>query len=156
EARAQEQRLGARHLRRVLLGVNARNHLRRPRRRGRPADVVVLTRSERLPQFMPSGSGGVMSDSFDLVVIGSGPAGEKGAAQAAYFNKTVAIVEQAPTPGGVAVSSAGVPTKTLRETALYVSSFRHREVYGLGLRLDPRTALEHLMTRKSELVTLMT
>src|SRR5262245_11506789 len=97
-----------------------------------------------------------MSDSFDLVVIGSGPAGEKGAAQAAYFNKTVAIVEQAPTPGGVAVSSAGVPTKTLRETALYVSSFRHREVYGLGLRLDPRTALEHLMTRKSELVTLMT
>src|SRR5262245_26508331 len=97
-----------------------------------------------------------MSDSFDLVVIGSGPAGEKGAAQAAYYNKTVAIVEQEPTPGGVAVSSAGVPTKTLRETALYVSSFRHREVYGLGLTLASQIALEHLMTRKSELVTLMT
>ena len=52
-----------------------------------------------------------MSDSFDLVVIGSGPAGEKGAAQAAYYNKTVAIVEQAPTPGGIAVSSAAYPPR---------------------------------------------
>ena len=48
-----------------------------------------------------------MSDDFDLVVIGSGPAGEKGAAQAAYHGKTVAIVEQAPAPGGIAVSTAG-------------------------------------------------
>jgi NAD(P) transhydrogenase len=97
-----------------------------------------------------------MSDSFDLVVIGSGPAGEKGAAQAAYYNKAVAIVEQAPTPGGIAVSSAGIPTKTLRETVLYVSGFRKREVYGLSLKLDPQIALERLMTRKSEVVTVMT
>ena len=97
-----------------------------------------------------------MSDSFDLVVIGSGPAGEKGAAQAAYYNKTVAIVEQSPTPGGIAVSSAGIPTKTLRETVLYMSGFRKREVYGLSLKLDPQIALEHLMTRKSEVVALMT
>ena len=97
-----------------------------------------------------------MSDDFDLVVIGSGPAGEKGAAQAAYFNKSVAIVEQAPTPGGIAVSTAGIPTKTLRETALYVSGFRQREVYGLGLTLDPQIALERLMTRESEVVNVMT
>jgi NAD(P) transhydrogenase len=97
-----------------------------------------------------------MNDSFDLVVIGAGPAGEKGAAQAAYYNKTVALVEQAPTPGGIAVSSAGIPTKTLRETALYVSGFRHREVYGLSLNLDPQVALERLMARKSEVVTVMT
>ena len=97
-----------------------------------------------------------MSDDFDLVVIGSGPAGEKGAAQAAYFNKSVAIVEQAPTPGGIAVSSAGIPTKTFRETALYVSGFRQREVYGVGLTLDPQIALERLMTREAEVVTVMT
>ena len=97
-----------------------------------------------------------MGNSFDLVVIGSGPAGEKGAAQAAYYNKTVAIVEQAPTPGGIAVSSAGIPTKTLRETVLHMSGFRKREVYGLSLKLDPQIALEHLMTRKSEVVTVMT
>jgi len=41
-----------------------------------------------------------MSDHFDLVVIGSGPAGEKGAAQAAYFGKRVCIIERAPKPGG--------------------------------------------------------
>src|SRR5581483_4475273 len=99
---------------------------------------------------------GEMNDSFDLVVIGAGPAGEKGAAQAAYYNKRVALVEHAPKPGGIAVSSAGIPTKTLRETALYVSGFRHREVYGLSLNLDPRVTLERLMTRKSEVVTVMT
>ncbi len=97
-----------------------------------------------------------MRDDFDLVVIGSGPAGEKGAAQAAYYEKSVAIVEQAPTPGGIAVSSAGIPTKTLRETVLYVSGFRQREVYGLGLKLDPQIALERLMTREAEVVTVMT
>jgi NAD(P) transhydrogenase len=97
-----------------------------------------------------------MSDDFDLVVIGSGPAGEKGAAQAAYHGKTVAIVEQAPAPGGIAVSTAGIPTKTLRETVLYLSGFRNREVYGLGLKLDPAIALECLRTREAEVVTLMT
>jgi len=94
-----------------------------------------------------------MNDSFDLVVIGAGQAGEKGAAQAAYHNKRVALVEHAPKPGGIAVSSAGIPTKTLRETALYVSGFRHREVYGLSLNLDPQVALERLMARKAEVVT---
>ena len=97
-----------------------------------------------------------MAYDYDLVVIGSGPAGEKGAAQAAYHNKRVALVEHAPKPGGIAVSSAGIPTKTLRETALYVSGFRHREVYGLSLNLDPQVTLERLMTRKSEVVTVMT
>src|SRR5262245_6775987 len=97
-----------------------------------------------------------MNDSYDLVVIGAGPAGEKGAAQAAYYNKSVAIVEQALTPGGIAVSSAGIPTKTLRETVLYVSGFRQREVYGLGLALDPRTALERLRTREAEVIAIMT
>jgi NAD(P) transhydrogenase len=97
-----------------------------------------------------------MSEDFDLVVVGSGPAGEKGAAQAAYHGKRVAIVEQAPTPGGIAVSTAGIPTKTLRETVLYLSGFRNREVYGLGLTLDRRIALERLRTRESEVVSLMT
>jgi len=44
-----------------------------------------------------------MSDTYDLVVIGGGPAGERGAAQAAYFGKRVAIVEREPEPGGTAV-----------------------------------------------------
>ena len=89
---------------------------------------------------------------FDMVVIGSGPAGEKGATQAAYFGHRVAIVERRPFVGGMAVSNAGVPTKTLRETALYVTGFRQRDVYGLSLQLEPKAALERLMSRTTEVV----
>jgi len=54
---------------------------------------------------------------FDLVVIGSGPAGEKGAAQAAYFGKSVALVERLSDPGGASVHTGTLPSKTLRESA---------------------------------------
>jgi NAD(P) transhydrogenase len=70
-----------------------------------------------------------MGETYHLVVIGAGPAGEKGAAQAAYFGKRVAIVDASPRPGGIAVSTAGIPTKTLREGAIYLS--------GLGQQVSP-------------------
>jgi NAD(P) transhydrogenase len=76
-------------------------------------------------------------DVFDFVVIGSGPAGEKAAAHAAYFGKRVAVVERSDQVGGAPVGTAGVPTKTLRETALYLTGFRRADVYGVGLGLDP-------------------
>jgi NAD(P) transhydrogenase len=97
-----------------------------------------------------------VEDRFDMVVIGSGPAGEKGAAQAAYFGKRVAVVERSPTPGGAAVSNAGIPTKTLRETALYITGFRRRDVYGLGLTLDPQATVTQLRTRTAQVIETMT
>ena len=93
---------------------------------------------------------------YDLVVIGSGPAGEKAATQAAYFGKRVAIVERKPTPGGIAVSDAGIPTKTLRETAEYLTGFRRRDVYGISLALDARLKLQRMASRRAEVVGLMT
>jgi NAD(P) transhydrogenase len=95
-------------------------------------------------------------DRFDMVVIGSGPTGEKGAAQAAYFAKRVAIVEQARAPGGAAVSNAVIPSKTLRETALYITGFRRREVYGLGLTLDPEATVVQLRRRTAQVVETVT
>jgi NAD(P) transhydrogenase len=68
---------------------------------------------------------------YDLVVLGSGPAGEKGAAQAAYFGKRVALVEKQPHLGGASANTGTLPSKTLRETALYLSGLRQREIYGL-------------------------
>jgi NAD(P) transhydrogenase len=94
--------------------------------------------------------------SYDLVVIGGGPAGEKAATQAAYFHKKVALVERRPSPGGVAVSDAGIPTKTLRETAQYITGFRHRDVYGIGLSLDAGLKLDRLFRRTAEVQQLMT
>ena len=84
---------------------------------------------------------------LDLIVIGSGPAGEKGAAQAAYFGKRVALVERAERPGGAPVNSGGLPAKTLRETALYLTSFRRRDTYGIGLDVPPDVTLERLRSR---------
>ena len=63
---------------------------------------------------------------YDLIVIGSGPAGEKGAAQAAYFGKRVAMIEREPVLGGASVNTGTVPSKTLRESALHLSGFRQR------------------------------
>ena len=72
---------------------------------------------------------------FDLVVIGAGPAGEKAAAQAAYFKKRVAIIECEPEPGGAAVHTGTLPSKTLRETALALSGFHSRKLFGVDLSL---------------------
>jgi NAD(P) transhydrogenase len=87
------------------------------------------------------------SEQFDLVVIGSGPGGEKGAAQAAWFGKKVALVERAPEVGGASVHTGTLPSKTLRETALYLTGFRRRELYGMSVRLDRKKSLRQLVGR---------
>src|SRR6266446_9404868 len=66
------------------------------------------------------------SDTFDLIVIGCGPAGEKGGAQAAYFGKRVAVIERAEHMGGSCINTGTVPSKTLRESALYFSGLKQR------------------------------
>jgi NAD(P) transhydrogenase len=91
---------------------------------------------------------------YDLVVLGVGPAGEKGAAQAAYYGKRVACVEAAREPGGAAVHTGTLPSKTLRETALFLSGFRQRELYGLSVDLNPGTAIPRLLSRKNAVVDL--
>ena len=97
-----------------------------------------------------------MDDSYDMIVIGAGPAGEKAAAQAAYFGKRTAVVERAETPGGSAVRSAGIPSKTLRETALYITGFRRRDTYGVSLQLHPSLALQRLLARTAEVIATRT
>jgi NAD(P) transhydrogenase len=89
---------------------------------------------------------------FDLVVIGSGPGGEKGAAQAAWFGKRVALVERAPEVGGASVHTGTLPSKTLRETALYLTGFRRRELYGMSLHLDRKKSLRQLVGRLRDVV----
>ena len=72
---------------------------------------------------------------YDLVVIGSGPAGENGAVTAAAFGKKVAIVEKAPVVGGASANWGTLPSKTLRETALAISGLKARDLYGVDLSL---------------------
>jgi len=92
---------------------------------------------------------------YDLIVIGSGPAGEKGAAQAAYFGKRVAIVEQAPEVGGTGINTGTIPSKTLRETALYFSGLQQRGLYGGDHRVTSSRDPEIVLAAVAEAVTRM-
>ena len=89
---------------------------------------------------------------YDLVVIGSGPAGEKGAAQAAFFGKKVALVERAPHVGGAGINTGTVPSKTLRETALYFSGLRQRGLYGIDYSLKQDLNIRSFMYREQAVV----
>src|SRR5437868_9813026 len=90
-----------------------------------------------------------MAYEYDLVVVGVGPAGEKAAAQAAYFGKRVACVERSDAPGGAAVHTGTLPSKTLRETALFLSGYRQRELYGLTVEVNADHAVPKLLSRKN-------
>ncbi|MES2180417.1 MAG: Si-specific NAD(P)(+) transhydrogenase [Gemmatimonadota bacterium] len=92
------------------------------------------------------------SEHYDLVVIGSGPAGEKGAAQAAYFGKRVCLIERAPKPGGAAVNTGTIPSKTLRETALYFSGLRQRGLYGVDLSVKQNITIGDFMHRERAVI----
>ena len=93
-----------------------------------------------------------LADTFDLVILGCGPAGEKAAAQAAYFGKRVAVVEAQIDPGGAAVHTGTLPSKTLRETAIYLYGFHARRMYGVTVELtDPKAAVPELIRRKQHI-----
>jgi NAD(P) transhydrogenase len=82
---------------------------------------------------------------YDLVVIGSGPAGETGAATAASFGKRVAIVEKSAQIGGASTNTGTLPSKTLRETALAISGLRARDLYGVDLSIRRQATVADLM-----------
>jgi len=95
-----------------------------------------------------------MAAKYDLIVIGAGPAGEKGAAQAAYFGKRVCLVDPCLRPGGIAVTTAGIPTKTVREGAVYLSGLGQSALAPSPASVQDPWSL--LMARKREVSQLMT
>jgi NAD(P) transhydrogenase len=91
-------------------------------------------------------------DPFDLLVIGCGPAGEKSAAQAAYFGKRVAVIERAPVVGGSCINTGTVPSKTLRESALYFSGLKQRGLYGIDYSLKENLTVHDFMHHERAVV----
>lgn len=90
---------------------------------------------------------------YDLIVIGSGPAGEKGAAQAAWFGKRVALIEREPVLGGACVNTGTIPSKTLRESALHLSGFRQRAFSdAVHLEVERDISISSFMHRKDLVV----
>src|ERR1700721_1688425 len=89
---------------------------------------------------------------YDLVVIGSGPAGEKGAAQAASFGERVALIECGDILGGACVNTGTIPSKILRESALYFSGIHQRGLYGVDYSLREGLTVKNFMHRKDVIV----
>ncbi len=83
---------------------------------------------------------------FDLVVIGSGPAGQRAAIQAAKLNKRVAVLERLPSLGGVDVNT-GTASKTMREAVLHLTGFRERKIYGDSYTVKQNITMSDLMVR---------
>src|SRR5262245_17610848 len=84
---------------------------------------------------------------YDLVVIGSGPAGQKGAIAAAKLEKKVAIIDRKGMIGGVSLHTGTIPSKTLREAIMYMTGFRQRAFYGCDYSLKERIGKEDLSNR---------
>jgi NAD(P) transhydrogenase len=84
---------------------------------------------------------------FDLIVIGSGPAGQRAAIQGAKLGKNVAVVERRAVVGGVCINTGTIPSKTLREAVLYLSGYRLRGVYGASYTVKERVTMDDLLFR---------
>jgi len=93
-----------------------------------------------------------MDQDYDLVVIGSGPAGQKAAINASKLGKRVAVIERAMV-GGASVHSGTIPSKVLRDAILYVTGFNERSFYGQDYRLRERISREEIATRVRMIVT---
>ena len=95
-----------------------------------------------------------MTDAYEFVAIGSGPAGESAAELAAFFGHRSAVIEKA-RPGGTVTTTGGVPTKTLREAALYFSGLCEGGVYGLRTAAPAEVAIDIIRKRTWEVCGLL-
>jgi NAD(P) transhydrogenase len=90
---------------------------------------------------------------YDLLVIGSGPAGHRAAIQAAKLDKRVAIVEKRTVVGGVCINTGTIPSKTLREAALRLSGYRERGMYGASYSVKQRITMRDLLFRVDHVIS---
>jgi NAD(P) transhydrogenase len=90
---------------------------------------------------------------YDLLVIGSGPAGQRAAIQAAKLGKHVAIVERKAVVGGVCINTGTIPRKTLRETVLHLSGYRERGLYGASYTVKQNITMSDLLMRTDRVIS---
>ena len=89
---------------------------------------------------------------YDLVVIGSGPGGQKAAIAAAKLGKSVAVTEHRHMLGGVSTNTGTIPSKTLREAVLYLTGITQRELYGASYRVKENITPADLFARTQHVI----
>jgi pyruvate/2-oxoglutarate dehydrogenase complex dihydrolipoamide dehydrogenase (E3) component len=77
-------------------------------------------------------------EKYDLIVVGSGPGGQRAAIQAAKFGKRAALVEKLEVIGGTAINTGTIPSKTIREAVLHLSGYQYQTIYGRSLLPRPQ------------------
>lgn len=85
--------------------------------------------------------------SYDLIVIGSGPAGQRAAIQGAKSGKHVALIEKREALGGVCINTGTIPSKTMREAVLHLSGYQYQNIYGMNYRLKDKITMSDLSFR---------
>ncbi len=100
----------------------------------------------------PSAAAGGSMERFDLVVIGCGPAGERAAIHAARAGKRVVVVERAHVVGGNRVNWGTIPSKTLRESALFYHDVSRRKLHGIRVELGGEVSVADFMHRERQVV----
>jgi len=93
-----------------------------------------------------------MSTAYDLIVIGSGPAGQRAAIYAAKLGKKVALVEMREVVGGACISTGTIPSKTMREAVLHLSGFNYKSIYGMNYRVKERITMADLAFRVQHVI----
>ncbi len=91
---------------------------------------------------------------YDLIVIGSGPSGQKAAIQAAKLKKRVALIEKKGVVGGVCINTGTIPSKTLREAAIYLSGYRQHNIYGRSYSVKEKITIDDLLFRTDHVIRL--
>src|SRR5918992_3839226 len=92
-----------------------------------------------------------MSHEYELLVIGSGPAGQKAAIQAAKLGRSVALIERREL-GGVSVNWGTIPSKTLRETIVYLTGLSQKPAYGQSYRVKEEITVDDLRVRTRQAI----
>src|SRR6201991_3242206 len=93
-----------------------------------------------------------MSSVYDLIVIGSGPAGQRAAIFAAKLGKRVACVESREVVGGACINTGTIPSKTMREAVLHLSGYNYKSIYGMNYRVKERITMADLAFRVQHVI----
>jgi NAD(P) transhydrogenase len=89
---------------------------------------------------------------YDLIVIGSGPAGQRAAIQASKTGKKVALIEKREVIGGVCINTGTIPSKTMREAVIHFSGFHYQEIYGMNYRVKEKVSMADLSFRVQHVI----
>src|SRR5579875_2786915 len=89
---------------------------------------------------------------YDLVVIGSGPAGQRAAIQGAKSGKRIALIERRELIGGVCINTGTIPSKTMREAVLHLSGYNYQNIYGVSYRVKEKITMADLAFRVQHVI----